>query len=225
MKKLAGLLSALLLTFGSVGQSTAAVIDFEGTGLSEGASLTTQISGLTFIDAIIAAPGKPLTAFGMNDFSAQDTALPGQNFSGFFITDPIVGGRVDVSGTIQVLFANPVAELSFYVADLDAGLTGGDIEVLTAQAFDNNNTFLETVTISGNSTGDGIVSLVSFGAGNISKLSITAADELGRASWGVDNLSFQTMNMPPSSIPVPGAILLLGSGFVAFLGMKKRFTK
>jgi len=216
MKKLSVFLFAMVLVFGVVGTANAATIDFESTGLSEGDSLTDQISGLTFINTIIAMEGEPLFAFNRTkDF---DTVLWGGPFGGFFITDPVVEGDPLVPGTIEILFDTPVFNFSFCVADIEAN--AHDEEVLTAQAFDSTSTLLETLIISGSDPGAGNSwgTLATFSSSNIARITIEAVNSEGYSGWGVDNLSF-------SSVPIPGIIWLLGSGLAVAVGYRSRLKK
>jgi hypothetical protein len=201
---------SFVFTLWSVCQVQADLIDFEGTGLSEGASLTTQIPGLTFVNTIIAEEGSPTFAF-----STDDTIVGGAPFDGFFITDSPVGGDVGVSQTIAISFDVPVFDVSCSIADLDVWV--GDLsEVLTAKAYDSDNTLLQSITITAGDpgTGDEIATLVEFSIGNVSRLTLNVDNSVGRAGWGVDNLSF-------TPVPVPSAVFLGILGLSA-VGVKLR---
>jgi len=212
MRKYYFLIVCLVLTMGNVCHTQADLIDFESTGLSEGASLTTEIPGLTFLGTILAKPGAPTVAFSTND-----TVVGGAPFGGDFITDAPVGGDYGIPQTIAISFDVPVFDISFSIADLE--WVGDYREVLTAEAFDAADTLLERVTIMGGDpgTGDEIATLVKFTTGNVSSLTLAVTNESGRAGWGVDNLSF-------TPVPVPGAVLL-GSIGLALAGWKLRRRK
>ncbi len=167
----------------------AVIVDFENSGLSEGDSLTMQIPGLTFSGAIIAEPGSPLIGFGNAGTQQDDIANLGENFTGTFITDELVGGRPGVPGTIEVEFDSPVSDLHFRLADLDRN------EVVTSEIFDADGFSLQTITESATapSAGDGEAILIAFASEGISKLSITIDDPTTgnpNVGWGVDNLTF-----------------------------------
>jgi len=199
------------------GIANATLIDFESTGLSESATLTTEISGLTFNGAIIVKEGQPLYAFSSYAPGTYDTAYSDQLFDNVFITDLPVGEDTGVSGTIEVSFELPVFDLSFRVADIDIW-PGDNKEILTAQAFDVTDTLLETVTIKAGDpgTGDGIATLVEFSVSDISLFTVIVANNDDRAGWGVDNLSY-------TPIPEPATMLLLGSGLIGLAGARRRF--
>jgi hypothetical protein len=223
MKKFMVVLSAVLLVFGMIGIVNADLIDFESTGLSEFDPITSEISGLTFMNAIIAEEGSPKSAWGI-DSGGADSTLAGEPFGGFFITDPLVDGSIAISGTIGISFDTPVFDLSFYVADLDNWQDNGGLEVLTAQAFDASSALLQTITITAGDpgTGDAIATLVQFSESDITRLEIIAANQNNLAGWGIDNLEFTT----PSSIPDPSVVFLLGSAsLVGFAGLRRRFKK
>ncbi len=187
-------LCAMFLVLGTLGVAEAIYVDFESTGLSEGDALIREAPGLTFSGAIIGQPGSPLVGFDTDDL-VEDTALDGQPFAGFFITDLPVGDVHEYvqSGTIEISFDNSVCSASFYVVDIDDWEELGGAEVLTVQAFNEFDILLQTVTITAGDpgTGDGIATFVDLNGERMSRITIRVANSADVSGWGIDNLSYE----------------------------------
>ena len=197
----------------------AAMVDFENTGLMEGEMLTNEITGLTFINAMIAEEGRPRVAFqGQNGWGLNDRTRAGQDFGGFFITDPLVDGQSNVPGTIVIIFDNPAREISFRVADID-NYAASRPDTFTVNAYDGSSILVETLSITvgdqGYQTGDGIATLVELSTTGISRMELSLINTLGTSGWGVDNLSYNV-------VPVPVPVVLFGSGLIFLFGVRKR---
>ncbi|MGA1826139.1 MAG: hypothetical protein ACMUIP_15900 [bacterium] len=180
-------------------------VDFESISLIEGDLITNQIPGLTFSNAIIAKTGDTEIAFMPNDTLSDDS------FGEYFITDPVVNGDIGIPDTIHLSFETPVFNLSFQVADLDGS------ETFTAKAYDLMDNLQETITKNAGEpdTGDAIATLISFNYNSISRITMYTSIPSGGVGWGVDNFSY--------SVPIPSTCLLLLSGFIGIVGIKREF--
>ncbi len=209
MKTLTVFLFVLVLVFGGTDIGNTAYIDFENTGLSNGDLLTTQIPGLSFNGADIFKESEFPYAFTSND------TIGGAPFSGCFISD-LDRQPNENPNPIEVYFDNPVFNLSFVVADID------EEEGITARAFDISDTLLETVEFFAGDTGTGdrLGTLFEFNTTGISKLILTPSPSSdGGIGWGVDNISYD------STVPIPSAVWLFGSGLVGLVGLRKKSRK
>lgn len=188
-------LLAVFLSSSIASATPATLVTFDGSGLVEGASVTTQFAGVTFSNAILALPGSPIYAFGVAP-SQDDTILANTSFNGPFITDPLVGGDFAPSSTIRITFDMPANNVSFWVADIDGGP-----EKLTAAAFDSVGTQLGTVTVNAGDpgTGNGIATLISLPWNNIKDIDVLNVDpNTGIGGWGIDSLRFDPVPEPAS---------------------------
>ncbi len=185
--------------------------DFESVGasLSEGGNLTTQLSGLTFTNAIIAEEGSPIFAY-------YGAGHDGAHSGSYSITD-VLGVNYAEPSPVSVLFSTPVNDLSFYAMDIDG--TGTYAETLTASVYDNSSNLLQTITITSNlndpDTGDGIATPVAFTVNNISSLTVTISNQAGSAAWALDDLSY-------TPVPIPAAVWLLGSGLIGLVAVRRK---
>jgi len=208
MKKLFVILGVMALVFGTLGISEAELIDFDGLGLSPGDSIPT-LGIVSFYNAVAA-----------------------QGNSGFYGGGPMAAiGNTYISPVevyvrpIDISFLNPVANLQFDVADIDANGSVA-IERLTATAYDSSNNLLASIAIDASmiGTGDGVVTHFDFGAlSGISFLglrldNIGTGPVYGGIFWGMDNLQFDAAN----PIPEPATMLLLGSGLIGLTGFRKK---
>lgn len=183
------MLTLILLSNLNTGVSQT-VITFDSLKIDEMELLTEPINGVTFTGAVLGLPGKPLTGFQSDDGAVIDIT-PQPEFSGPFITDPVVDGDTLVAGTIEITFDVEVSEVSFWIADIaEVG------EVLTVNGFGINGEFLgtEIVTTTSPDTGNGIATRVELPWEDISALFVRVeATEMGfegLSGWGLDSLSF-----------------------------------
>ena len=108
--------------------------------------------------------------------------------------------------------------MSFVVADID------EEEGIIATIYDINNNMLGSQTLLAGDplAGNNIGTLISFNETNISRLLITPMPSSdGGIGWGVDNISYETMQ----PIPEPTTMLLLGTGLAGVAGAARRKKK
>ena len=212
MKKvLAVMLGVGMIVFAGAGNVDATLIDFEDTGLNEFDVLTNQIAGVSFLGAQIFNEGAPAEAF------SGDTVTGGAPFGGYFISDLDISPNENPN-PIDILFDSPVFNVSFVVADID------EEEGIIATIYDINNNMLGSQTLLAGDplAGNNIGTLISFNETNISRLLITPMPSSdGGIGWGVDNISYETMQ----PIPEPTTMLLLGTGLAGVAGAARRKKK
>lgn len=185
----------------------AAYIDFDGSSLTEGASVTNQFSGVTFSGAVLALPGDPLIAF-LSVVGSDNTLGSGAAFfNGAFLADENIG--IGTPKLITATFSLLVDNVSFWAADVDGN------DVLNAQAFDSSGGLLESITVNAGDTdtGDGEAFQVSFSSAGIKQIEIITTQGGEAVGWGLDSVSF-------TPVPVPGAVWLLGSGLAGLAGIR-----
>lgn len=182
-----------ILSSGTLAAETA-VVDFENSNFIEGQPLTTEIPGLVFSNTIISKEGPPRTAFqGKNGVGLNDRTRDDENFGGFFITDPLVEGKPNVPGTIEIKFDRPVYNLGFIVADID-DFQYSRPDTFTGRVYDNQNSLLEEISITVRDdnyrTGDGIATQVNFSAINIKYVELNLVSTRNTSGWGIDNMFY-----------------------------------
>lgn len=176
------------------------MIDFEGLG-PEGGTITSipGVAGVSFLNARLVIPEGAAGDIGETAFDGANLGGPGgldQVFSGNTLTvkSPVVG-------TMSVLWASPVKQLAFDVADID--LT----EVFTAKVFDSQvgGALLHTISFVGTAADDGTLRQVDFSSGfvgtdQIQRLEVS--ESVGPLSpvpgYAIDNISFQAVPEPCS---------------------------
>jgi hypothetical protein len=195
-----------LAMMGMAGTANAIVmIDFEGTGLSEGDLITTGTFGLTIGGGELVTEGSP--RFGFISQFGDDTVDDGAPFDDDFLA-PISSS---VGHIISIDFHGLVTNLVFTLGDIDPAPVS---EIVEITAYDSSNFLLETITIESDdpNTDDGFGTLVDFGTLSIASIEIK---NLTAAAYGVDNIMY---------ISEPSTLALFATGLVllAFLGWRRR---
>ncbi len=191
---------AVPLLLGVSSMASAAVIaDFEGTGLSEGDTITMEASGLTISGGKLVTEGDPIASFVSFDAcGAGDTVCTGAPFDNDFLA-PI---EFVVGHILKIVFGSPLSQLEFTLGDIDAA------EIVEIRAY-NSAGLVETIVVTsvdlpnGNpDTGDGHGTLVTFAALDIERIEI---ENLEPALYGVDNIIIRApalvINIKPNSDP------------------------
>ncbi len=202
------------------------VIDFE-TGFAEGNSVGTVITAtnqVTFFsraypptnnytNANIAEVGGDGPYAFRNEQLDHDTPS-GAGAGSYFLTDRNSQSSAE---SYFIRFSNPVADISLDLYDFDNGNTQA---VLTG--------YSDTIWSASASVGTDTV-LSSLGDGSVVNLSVTDPSTViysASLTWingttiddetGIDNISFTT-------VPIPSAVWLLGSGLIGLVGVRRKF--
>jgi len=204
------------------------LIDFESGGYAESDSVgtiitaTNQVSfyqsknsaGGVFKSNIAEVGGSTQYAFrsmigGETLFDTPSGGNPGS----YFLTDINVQANAE---NYFIQFSSPVADISLDLYDFDNG-TGS--AVLTAYSGAIWTGSVGTYTVS-SPPGDGsVVSLfISNPSSDILSASLTWINGSIDDETGIDNISFNT-------VPIPGAIWLLGSGLLGLVAIRRRKKK
>ena len=101
--------------------------------------------------------------------------------------------------------------VSVLLADSEVGSTIGLVE-----AFDINGNLLASLSPT---TPQSSTRSIQFNMLGISMIRFTDVDD----GVEIDNINFNTPNTQPSPVPEPSTLLLLGSGFLGVVGLRKRF--
>lgn len=205
------------------------VIDFES-GYADGDSVgtvitaTNQVSfwatikpstGSGVFKAEIAKVGDPRTAFRRDSPVSGDTPS-GSGAGLYFLTDQNPQAAVE---SYFLQFSSPVADIALDLYDFDKG-TGN--AVLTAYSnFNWTGNVGSTTPLSKLSDGSVVNLSIPNPSSPISSVSLTWVGDPGYSidnGTGIDNISFAT-------VPIPGAIWLLGSGLLGLVGIRSKFRK
>ena len=219
MKKLFIRLNAFIISISAlclVGNTQAAVLDFEGLG-AEG-SLITSIAGvpeLTISGGTLVVPGNPRTSFNGNSSGSGPGGIDDAN-SGNTLTSQSNGS------TVVFDFSKNIRDLQFFAIDIEAGSV---TEIFSAEVFDVDGNSLNSITLTGGDTGtgDGVLSLVDFstgfaGSNLIRRLEFSALTAQSiNPGYAVDNFSYSI-----SEIPIPAAAWLFGTALIGFVGYSRR---
>lgn len=188
------------------------LVDFEDMTLGDlTESILTPTNAVTFsgtdgLNTFISEIGSPTTAFQPNDTPAWEEG--GQ----YFLSAP------NESLGYSVSFEKPVSDISLYLYDFrdDGGAHVGDQATLTAYSSSGTVVGTDIFTVTGKLP-DGNVEFLSVGepAGLIysAELSFSHTD----GGTGIDNVGFTS-----SPVPIPGTLLLLGSGLLGLAASGKR---
>ena len=204
------------------------VIDFES-GFSESqyvgiVTTTTNIVSFysraypptnAYTNAQIAQVGSPQVAFP----SAYGADTPiGTGVGSFFLTDQNPQAAAE---SYFIRFSSPVADISLDLYDFDNGSWKAVLTAFSDINWTTENIVGATTPIS--TQGDG--SVVNLSVNNPSSVIYSASlTWIGEGTpsiddeTGIDNISFTT-------VPVPGALWLLGSGLIGIVGIRKKVRK
>ena len=204
------------------------LIDFESGGYAEGNSVgtiitaTNQVSfyqskrstGGIFKSKIAEVGGTTQYAFKSKIGSTIYYDTPsGGNPGSYFLTDTNIQANAE---NYFIQFSSPVADISLDLYDFDNG-TGS--AVLTAYSGAIWTGSVGTYTVS-SPPGDGsVVNLfITDPTSDILSVSLTWINGSIDDETGIDNISFNT-------VPIPGALWLLGSGLMGMVAMRRRKGK
>lgn len=195
----------------------AALIDFDNVpGVAEGLVITDQFeasNGVVFefgtTGPRIAQVGAPRTAFAPND-----TIQPSEGIGEFFLTDDGLTTGLNVAPIIMRYTSQTSAAVSGQVLDLDFD------ETFTIQALNAAGDILDTVTLQAGDpeTGDQLATpwSITRAEGDIAAISMSGvAGPVGVFfGMGVDLID---TGITVPQIPLPPAVLLLGSGLLVLV--------
>ena len=215
-----------------VGPTFASLVDFDSiSDAEEGMSVTNQIPGVTFENAILAQYGGSLgsTTYGFAADDEYDGVGLESSFGeegNWFITDELNGTGTwawayDPGTDITMLFDQPVNSVAFEVADING--PDNNPEVLTATYFFVDDDLAPEIVefTNGGSAGEGSVDTISFFSTNkISKVVVDVSlrdGSNGAFAFGIDNLSFAA-TPEPTGFVIWGLLILVGTT----LGLRRR---
>ena len=210
---LVGALSVYALTC----NAHAGLITFEDlSGVPVGTVVSNQYlvsDGVTFTsNPVLGDVGNTLEGWIL-DSGANDAFAPGEGgtIGNLFITD-VVGGNPTGTSTLVVEYVSEVGGLSFDLIDID------DSESYVIEVFDNLDNLLSTRSITDGDaqTGDGVVTRIGISAEGIRKLVVTGTKTSG-SGFGLGFDNFNT-----STVPIPAAVWLFGSGLIGLIGVARR---
>ena len=211
------------------------LIDFESGGYAEGDRVgtimtdtnqvsfysTKNVSGGVFT-AEIAEVGDPRFAFKTGEGIQGDTLINvpiGWNAGSFFLTDDNPQASPE---SYFIQFFSPVSDISLGLYDFDAELWGEDpidhYATLTAFSGVNWTEMVGSCLVPLGSDGSVIVLSIPNPSSHILSASLTFDPINSDSGTGIDNISFNT-------VPIPAAAWLLGSGLIAMVGIRRKFTK
>jgi len=181
MKFIKSILLAACLT---AAVAYAAFIDFNSLGPVGDPAPSISAGGVTvsFSNLEISEIGATINGFGGTEGSNQVVVADQVNFNGQFLTALDFGrAQCRSSGFVRTIeFDTAVTDVSMYIADIDA------CEGITASAFDESDTLLDTMAFPSSTGLDSKVLLVGFGTlSGIRKVTLVGDDPVG-----IDNLSF-----------------------------------
>jgi len=189
------------------------ILDFEGTGLSQGDAVGT-VDGVSFTNALFVMQGNPTFAFA-SPFGG-DTGGSGsfsQAGNGFIVAGPT--GDHNQTLTMDFTTYGTVSQLSFDVVDIDTQ------DIFSAIAYDSEGQQLELISLNANSadpgTGDGVVTTISFTVGGIATVQ-TLNSRIQDAGHGIDNIAFTA-----EPVPEPASLGMLALGGLTLLGFRRRW--
>jgi hypothetical protein len=202
-------------------------------------NLGTIIFMLGLMGALILGPG-PASAviIGFDDIAAG-TVIDGVNLGGLTLSTP--GGRTEVVNDFGVGYRSPFNAVTNFtnsgnfvtfapiiirfdlLQDFVAvvgGDSGGDQDQFTIKAYDDANNLLASFTtpvfggnpIDPNVMVDFYTAQFDLGSAVIRTLEISDAINAG---IGIDNVVFH-------NVPIPGSVLLMGSGLLGMLGLARK---
>jgi hypothetical protein len=127
------------------------------------------------------------------------------------LSDPVLDGPAD--GVLTLVFDTPTTFLSFDIAFMTPTGPGGQVTV-------GGNS--QPISTTGNSGVLGLFSIGSFSwtpAAPFLNATITFDSAASSTQFAIDNLSYDD---PPAGTPEPGCLILVGSGLVMGLAVRKR---
>ena len=201
MKRLLVFLCAMIFVFGVIGSANAIILDFDSLplgnidGVNLGGVTITTVDGSTIVES--------------NGGVGYMSALNAITNSGWVVHNDLV-----------LTFDSLVSSVT-----LTGGDSGGDSDQFTLEAYDSVYNLLGTYTtpiFGGNPYISGVGPMQDFYTANISfaGTKYVHVTDVMVNGIGIDDLEFDG-----AAVPIPSAILLLGSGLFGLAGFRRKFRK
>jgi hypothetical protein len=206
MKKLFGILSAVILLGGIVGNAGATVVNFDD--LISGYYPSVYTNGVTITDLM------------GGDVKVLYDGQEGVGYSSPYMS--VAASQWTVGYGLLFTFDDVVSNLS-----LTGGDSGGDTDGWSMEAFDINNVSLGSIQTALNFSGPDPVNPISgttYGDYRTLTLDVSGIKTLKvvQTVWGS---SWDDLTFTAAAVPEPATMLLLGSGLLGLAGLKRRLRK
>jgi hypothetical protein len=212
MKKYLVIVGAMVICFAGAGPAGAVFIDFED--LSANTVVTNQYSSLGVTFSLLNGPTIP-GPLAVGPILDADYV----HSSGIVLWSGD-DNLFDLHNDIQMTFSPMVNYVSFWALDCDEPLTVRSYQgssLIQQNFYSPGSNLQEYLVVLGNIFGTGLF---------FDRVVIDVVEgQIGSFEGGpeyFDNLTFASINPQPPSVPVPGTLILFGSGLLCLAGLIKR---